>query len=60
MTQVQAAVSAALQQLGFVPKPSNGPPGSPSLFAVTHETIQSIRHIEGRDFEVDGAGNVKK
>lgn len=57
-TEVQAAVVQALSQLGFVHQPG-GPPGSNAKFAVTHETLKKLRHLEGRDFEVDSEGNVK-
>jgi hypothetical protein len=58
-TQIQATVSGALQDLGFVSEPS-GEPGSPEKLKITKETIEKIRSLEGKTVEVGSDGSLKQ
>lgn len=59
MTQIQAAVAAALAELGLVEQP--GPPGvmgAPSQLEVTKVTVEKLKGLVGRTYTVDAQGNV--
>jgi hypothetical protein len=58
-TQIQAAISGALQDLGFEDA-SGGPPGSPEKLKIAKATVDKIKSLEGNAVMVNADGTVSQ
>ncbi len=57
-TQIQAAVTGALEETAGFENEGASMPGAPVKLKVTKETVEKIKSLEGKTFEVDGSGQV--
>lgn len=56
MTQIQAAVSGALQELNLEAK--GGVPGSPQELTITKESVDFVKGKEGKSLVIQSDGSV--
>jgi hypothetical protein len=58
-TQIQAAVTGALEELGLENE-SDGPPGSPSKLVVTKETVAAVTALMGKTLFIGADGQINE